>query len=89
MAQLVAHLHGTQRVRGSNLTDLDEHWVAASTNSRELAGPQPEARAACPCGVSRTPLEALEMAIWARDRDGEDVTGLIQHSDAGSQGGFQ
>ena len=34
------------------------------------------------------PLDALEMALWVRDRAGEDVTGVIQHSDAGAQGGF-
>ena len=31
------------------------------------------------------PLDALEMALWIRDRAGEDVTGVIQHSDAGAQ----
>ena len=31
------------------------------------------------------PLDALEMALWIRDRAGQDVTGVIQHSDAGSQ----
>jgi len=31
------------------------------------------------------PLDALEMALWVRGRDGQDVTGLIHHSDAGSQ----
>ena len=31
------------------------------------------------------PLDALEMALWVRDEAGQDVTGLIQHSDAGSQ----
>jgi len=31
------------------------------------------------------PLDALEMALWIRDSAGEDVTGVIQHSDAGSQ----
>ncbi|WP_308492713.1 IS3 family transposase [Microbacterium terrisoli] len=31
------------------------------------------------------PLDALEMALWIRDRAGEDVTGVVQHSDAGSQ----
>lgn len=31
------------------------------------------------------PLDALEMALWTRARNGEDVTGVIQHSDAGSQ----
>lgn len=31
------------------------------------------------------PLDALEMALWIRDRSGEDVTGVIQHSDAGAQ----
>jgi putative transposase len=34
-------------------------------------------------------LDALEMAIWARGRHGAtDLTGLIHHHDAGSQGGF-
>ncbi len=31
------------------------------------------------------PLDVLEMALWVRDRAGEDVIGVIQHSDAGSQ----
>lgn len=31
------------------------------------------------------PLDALEMALWVRQRAGQDVTGLIHHSDAGSQ----
>jgi putative transposase len=31
------------------------------------------------------PLDALEMALWIRGRDGEPVEGLIHHSDAGSQ----
>ncbi|GAU71627.1 putative transposase [Streptomyces sp. NBRC 110611] len=31
-------------------------------------------------------LDALEMAIWSRDRDGRrDLSGLVHHSDAGSQ----
>lgn len=30
------------------------------------------------------PLDALEMALWVRDKAGEDVTGVVQHSDAGS-----
>ncbi|WP_425457645.1 DDE-type integrase/transposase/recombinase [Agromyces intestinalis] len=30
------------------------------------------------------PLDALEMALWIRDRAGQDVTGVIQHSDAGA-----
>lgn len=34
------------------------------------------------------PLDALEMALWIRDRAGETVDGLIHHSDAGSQGEF-
>ena len=34
------------------------------------------------------PLDALEMALWTRQRAGEDVRGVIQHSDAGSQGGL-
>ena len=31
------------------------------------------------------PLDALEMAIWTRDRNGDNVAGVIHHSDAGSQ----
>ena len=34
------------------------------------------------------PLDALEMALWNRARAGHDVNGLVHHSDAGSQGGF-
>ena len=33
------------------------------------------------------PLDALEMALWTRERTGEDVDGLIHHSDAGSRPG--
>jgi putative transposase len=31
------------------------------------------------------PLDALEMALWTRGRAGQDITGVIHHSDAGSQ----
>lgn len=31
------------------------------------------------------PLDALDMALWHRGRAGQEVTGLIHHSDAGSQ----
>ena len=31
------------------------------------------------------PLDALEMALWVRERAGEAVDGLIHHSDAGAQ----
>lgn len=31
------------------------------------------------------PLDALEMALWVRQRAGQDVTGVVHHSDAGSQ----
>ena len=34
------------------------------------------------------PLDALEMALWTRQRAGQAVGGVIHHSDAGSQGGF-
>jgi putative transposase len=39
-------------------------------------------------------LDALEMALWTRGRHnitggGEDLAGLVVHSDAGSQGGFK
>ena len=33
-------------------------------------------------------LDALEMGIWTRQRDGRDVSGLTHHSDKGVQGGF-
>ena len=31
------------------------------------------------------PLDALEMALWVRQRAGQDVDGVVHHSDAGSQ----
>lgn len=31
------------------------------------------------------PLDALEMALWTRARAGQDVDGVVHHSDAGSQ----
>jgi len=34
------------------------------------------------------PLDALEMALWVRGRAGENVAGVMHHSDAGRQGGF-
>jgi putative transposase len=34
------------------------------------------------------PLDALEMALWTRACNGEDIAGLVHHSDAGSQGGL-
>ena len=33
-------------------------------------------------------LDALEQALWTRRRDGRDLAGLVHHTDAGSQGGF-
>lgn len=30
-------------------------------------------------------LDALEMGVWARKRAGQDVTGLVHHSDRGVQ----
>jgi putative transposase len=33
-------------------------------------------------------LDALEMGLWARERAGQDVSGLVHHSDRGMQGGF-
>lgn len=35
--------------------------------------------------ATELPLDALEMALWTRTRAGQDVTGLVHHSDAGSQ----
>jgi hypothetical protein len=34
------------------------------------------------------PLDALEMALWTRASAGQDIDGLVHHSDAGSQGGI-
>jgi putative transposase len=34
---------------------------------------------------TQLPLDALEMALWVRAGAGRDVTGVIHHSDAGSQ----
>jgi transposase InsO family protein len=34
---------------------------------------------------SQLPLDALEMALWVRAGAGQEVTGVIHHSDAGSQ----
>jgi putative transposase len=31
------------------------------------------------------PLDALEMALWVRGRAGHDLSGMVHHSDAGSQ----
>lgn len=31
------------------------------------------------------PLDALEMALWTRARAGQDTTGVVHHSDAGTQ----
>ena len=33
-------------------------------------------------------LDALDMGLWQRQRTGQNVTGLIHHSDRGVQGGF-
>ncbi|MFL5913626.1 MAG: IS3 family transposase [Gaiellaceae bacterium] len=41
--------------------------------------------ASMPTGL---PLDALEMALWTRARSGDTVDGLVHHSDAGAQGGF-
>ena len=34
-------------------------------------------------------IDALEMAVWNRQRDGHHLDGLIHHSDRGVQGGFK
>jgi putative transposase len=34
------------------------------------------------------PLDALEMALWTRARAGQDVDGVVHHSDAGGQPGL-
>jgi putative transposase len=34
---------------------------------------------------TQLPLDALEMALWTRARAGAEVTGVVHHSDAGSQ----
>jgi putative transposase len=37
---------------------------------------------------TRLALDALDMAIWSRRREGADLSTLIHHSDKGVQGGF-
>jgi len=38
---------------------------------------------------SQLVLDALEQAVWTRNRSGTtELTGLIHHTDKGSQGGF-
>jgi putative transposase len=34
---------------------------------------------------TQLPLDALEIALWTRDRAGHDIKGVIHHSDAGAQ----
>jgi putative transposase len=34
-------------------------------------------------------LDALDMGLWTRQRAGQDVTGLVHHSDRGLQGGIK
>jgi len=38
-----------------------------------------------PTMPTELPLDALEMALWTRTRAGQDVHGVVHHSDAGSQ----
>jgi putative transposase len=33
-------------------------------------------------------LDALEQAVWVRRREGAALAGLVYHTDAGAQGGF-
>jgi len=33
------------------------------------------------------PLDALEMALWVRAKAGQDIDGVVHHSDAGSRAG--
>lgn len=35
--------------------------------------------------LTELPLDALEMALWVRETAGQDVTGVVHHSDAGAQ----
>ena len=35
--------------------------------------------------LTELPLDALEMALWVRARAGQDVAGVVHHSDAGSE----
>lgn len=38
-----------------------------------------------PSMPTELPLDALEMALWTRARAGQDIDGVVHHSDAGSQ----
>jgi putative transposase len=57
------------------------HERAADLLHRDFTAPAPNRRWLV--------LDALQMALWRRGRSGHAVQpGLIHHSDAGSQGGF-
>ncbi len=85
--------------RAFTATGPDQLWVADITYCRTFAGWVYAAfvidvysRRVVGWQLSRSlrtdlALDALEMGIWTRRRAGHDVTGLVHHSDKGSQGG--
>jgi putative transposase len=83
--------------RAFTATAPDQLWVADITYCRTFAGwvyaafvIDVHSRRVVGWQLSRSlrtdlALDALEMGIWSRQRAGHDVTGLIHHSDKGSQ----
>jgi putative transposase len=83
--------------RAFTATGPDQLWVADITYCRTFAGwvyaafvTDVYSRRVVGWQLSRSlrtdlALDALEMGIWTRRRAGHDVTGLIHHSDKGSQ----
>ena len=60
-------------------------WVYVALNHRRAhPGGSWAGRPSLICNTDLA-LNALEMAIWARRREGADLTGLIHHSDRGVQ----
>jgi putative transposase len=86
--------------RAFTATGPDQLWVADITYCRTLSGwvyaafvVDVYSRRVVGWQLSRSlrtdlALDALEMGIWTRRRAGRDVSGLVHHSDKGSQGGL-
>ena len=60
---------------------LDHYRGLTSVYSRTIVG----WHVAATMGTEALPLQAFEQAVWAA---GADLTGLVHHSDRGSQRGF-
>jgi hypothetical protein len=86
--------------RAFTATGPDQLWVADITYCRTFSGwvyaafvTDVYSRRVVGWQLSRSlrtdlALDALEMGLWTRRRAGRDLSGLVHHSDKGSQGGF-